>query len=103
MREATCKLRQKAHIGKRFGNLCLALFFGEVLLHVHQAFGNDIVHLCALVERCHRILEDHLDLLRDALVQLVRNFSVDFFSFEDNLARGGGVDADDRAANGGLA
>ena len=71
--------------------------------HVQQALGHDVVHLGALVQRGHGVLEDHLDLLGDFFVQLPGNLSVDFFALVDDFAVGHGVDADDGAADGGLA
>ena len=72
-------------------------------MDVHEPFGNDIIHLGALVERGHRVLENHLDFLGDLMVQLLGDLAADALAFEADLALGSRVDADDRTADGGFA
>src|SRR5699024_9373103 len=74
-----------------------------VEVEVQQALGDDILHLGPLVQAGHGVLEDHLALADDLLVQLLGDLAVDLAALEQDLAPGSGVDAGDGTADGGLA
>ena len=77
------------------------LIFVQVV--VQQTLGHDVLDLGALVQGSHGVLEDHLDLADDFLVQLLGDMAIDLLAFEEDVAAGSRVDAADGAANGGLA
>ena len=101
--EAGRKLGQQAHIQQRLTDFFVPLGGGEVGPDVHQALADDVTHLGALVQGGLRVLEDHLDLLDDLLVQRVGDLAVDLLALVQDLAAGSGQDAHDGAADGGLA
>ena len=103
MREAACELGQEAHVAQRLRNTLVALLLAHFRMDVHQTFGNNVIHLRTLVERCHRILENHLNLLGNLMIQLLLNLAADALALKADLAPRSRIDADDRAANGGLA
>ena len=72
-------------------------------MEVVQAFGDDVVNRSSLIQRSSRILEHHLNIPDDLAVQGLRDLSGDPDTLVVDLAGGAGVNADDRAAHGGLA
>ena len=102
MGEAGGKLRQQADLMQGVHHLFMQVFLIFVEMMVQQALSNDILHLGALIQRSHGILEDHLDLTDDLLVQFLGNLAVDLLALEEDVAAGGRVDAADGTANGGL-
>ena len=103
MGEAGRKLGQQAHIQQRLTDFFVPLGGGEVGPDVHQALAHDVAHLGALVQGGLGVLEDHLHLLDDLPVQCVGNFAVDLLALVEHLTAGGGQDAHDGPADGGLA
>ena len=103
MRETGSEFRQQAHIQQCLPDLLLPLGGGQVGLDILQALAHDVADLGALVQGGLRVLEDHLDLLDDLLVQLSGDLAVDLLALVQNLAARGGQDAHDGAADGGLA
>ena len=103
MREAGSELRQQADFVQRIHDLVVQVVLVFVQVVVQQTFGHDVLDLGALVQGCHGVLEDHLDLADDLLVQLFGDLAVDLLAFEEDVAAGGRVDAADGTANGGLA
>src|SRR5699024_6105699 len=53
----------------------------------------------ALVQRGHRVLEDHLHLADDLAVKLMRDLAADLFALKPHLTRSDRIDADDCAAD----
>ena len=103
MREAGSKFRQQTHVPQSLPYPLLPLGGGEVGPDVLQALAHDIAHLGALIQRGLRVLKDHLDLFDDLFVQLAGNFAVDLLAFIKDVTAGGGQDAQDGPADGGLA
>ena len=102
MREAGGIFRQQTDVRQRLLHALLA-FFRRDAFDVVKTFGDDIIHLSALVERSHGVLEDHLDFAGDFVVQLFGNFAVDLLAVVNDFAPRCWMDADDGAADGGLA
>ena len=100
MREAAGELGQQADFLE--GLLNLVLTVGIILVHVmvDNAFRDNIVDLGAFVEGSHGILEDHLAAADDFHVFLLGDLSADPLSLVEDFTLGGGIDADDRAADG---
>ena len=96
-------LRQQAHLVDHLLHLLHAVRLILVQVEVVKAFGDDVVHGGALVQRRCGILEDHLDIPDDLPVQGVRNLAGNADTLVEDLTGGAGVDPDDGAANGGLA
>ena len=63
MREAAGKLGQQPHALHDAGDLGLAVGFVFEEVEVIKSFGDDVIHLGALIQACHGILKDHLHLL----------------------------------------
>ena len=103
MRETGSEFRQQAHIQQCLPDLLLPLGGGQVGPDILQALAHDVADLGTLVQGGLRVLEDHLDLLDDLLVQLAGNLAVDLLALVQDLAARGGQDAHDGAADGGLA
>ena len=72
-------------------------------LEVVQALGNDVVDGSTLVQGSSGILEDHLNVTDDLTVQAAGGLAGDAHALVLDLAGSQGVDADDGAADGGLA
>ena len=103
VREAGGKFGQQADIQQCLADFFFPLGSGQVGPDVHQALADDVAHLGALVQGGLRVLEDHLDLLDDLLVQRVGDLAVDLLALVQDLAAGSGQDAHDGTADGGLA
>ena len=88
--EAGGKFRQQTHIQQRLTDFFLPLGGGQVGPDVHQALAHDVADLGALVQGGLGVLEDHLDLLDDLLIQRMRNFAVDLLALVQDLAARGG-------------
>ena len=101
--EAGSKLRQQADLMQSVHHFLVQVVLVLVQVVVEQALRHDVLHLGALVQGRHGILEDHLHLADDLAVQLFGNLAVDLLALEEDVAGGGGVDAADGTANGGLA
>ncbi len=103
MREAAGEFGKQSHGFQGLFHALFALFFAQMEAVGIQAFGNDIVHLRALVERGHRVLENHLYAAGDFVIQRAGNAAVDLFAVKGHLAARSGMNADDGAADGGFA
>ena len=103
MREAAGELAQKAHFFQRLLHLVLTIVLVFVQVVVDQAFGHYVVHLGALVQGCHGILEDHLQGADHLGIHLLGDAAADALALKQYLALGDGVDAHDGAADSGLA
>ena len=68
-----------------------------------QALGYNVADLRALIERAHRVLEDHLNITGDLLVFFPAEFSRDSLSVKKYFALCDRVDADNSAADRGFA
>ena len=68
----------------------LALGLGEVEAVGVEAFGDDVIHLGALVERGHGILKDHLDAPRHLMVEGTGDAAIDLLAVEGHRTGGGG-------------
>ena len=103
MREAGCKLGQKANFLECLLNLILAVLLILIKMMVQYTFADYIVYLCALVERSKRVLEYHLAALYDLKVKLLGYFSVYLAALVEYFAGGGRVYPGYSAAYGGFA
>ena len=102
MGEPAGKFGEQSHVGQSLGNLRLAFLLGQVVAAGVQSLTDDIAHLGPFVQRGHGVLEDHLDPPGDLLIQGLGDAAVDLLAVKQDFAAGGGVDADDGTADGGL-
>ena len=103
MGEPAGKFRQQAHIGQGFFHLFPAFLPGYPVSAGVETLADDVVHLGPLVQGGHGVLENHLDPAGDLLVQLPGDAPVDLLAVKEDFSPGGGMDADDGPADGGLA
>ena len=68
-----------------------------------QALADDVLHLFAGVQTGHGILEDHLHVRPEHLPRGAVQAAADLLALETHAAGGGIIEADDAAADGGLA
>ena len=99
VREAACKLRKKSDVGKCAVNLLLPLLLGQMMARRIQALCNDVSDLRALIQRAHRILENHLNVLGDLMILLPRQLAGNSLSVKTNFALRHRIDPDDGTAD----
>ena len=96
-------LRQQSDVPDDLLDLGDAVLLILVQVEVVQALGDDVLNGGALVQAGGGVLEDHLDLPDDLAVVLAGELAGYLFALVIDCAGGAGVDADDGAADGGLA
>ena len=94
---------RKAHLGQNFLHLFAALFAGLVHVVDVQTLADDILHLLAGVQGRHGVLKDHLHLGAQRIVLHAAQPAADILPIKGDLSGSGVIQADDAAANGGLA
>ena len=102
MREAAGKFGKQTNVQQRLLNHFAALFLAQVLAYVLQAFAYNVVYLGPFVKACHGVLEYHLNILGDLLIQFLGYFAAYAFAVEQYFAGGHWVDADYGTADGGF-
>ena len=102
MRESAGKFRQQTYLGQCFFHALCALCFGKPG-NIGETFADNIVYLGTLVQGSDGILEDHLDLLSDLLVQSLVDATVDLLALVDDITTGGGINSHNGTTDGGLA
>ena len=71
-------------------------------MEVIESFRDDVVDRSSLVERCRRVLEDHLDLSDDLAVILAAELSGDSLALVGNGTCSTGIDSHDGSSDRGL-
>ena len=102
MRISGQMLRKQSDIPDDFLHLlhAVCLVFEEA--EVVKSPRDDIIDRCTLIQGRGRILEHHLDIPDDLAVERMRNLAGNRNSLVKNPPRRAGVDADDRAPDGGF-
>ena len=104
MREAGGKVFGKAHFLHDLLHFAQPVLLVIEQMIVIQAFGDNVIHLCALVERGHRILKDHLHFHMKMLHLIPVKPSRDRpILIEDAAVHVAVINAHDRPADGRLA
>ena len=103
VREAGNKFAGQTDLGEDalyLGNAILLVFIQVIVV---KSFGNDVIDLGAFIERCHRVLEDHLHLHMKFLFVCSGKFARDLRAVEGNFTADIiGVDAHYRASDSGF-
>ena len=95
--------RCKAHLRQNLLYLLAALGLRLVHMVDVQTLADDVLHLLAGVQGCHRVLEDHLHLGAQGVVLGVAQMAADVLPVECDPACGGVIQPDDAPADGGFA
>ncbi len=103
VREARCKFGRKPNVQHGLLDLQLPFLLRREAAYVIQPFRNDVVYLCALVERGHGVLKYHLYLFDDFPVRFLVYFAAYALSLKEYFTRRNGIYADYCAAYGGFA
>ena len=82
MRESGCELRKKSYLTERFLHFRFSVRIILVQMVVEQSLGNNIIYFGTFVQRCHRVLEDHLTFLDHFQIQFFGDSSIDLPAFE---------------------
>ena len=85
MRETAGELRKQSHLRQRLLHLFHPFLIAYLFIDIQQPFTDNIIHLGTLVQGCHGILEDHLYLLNNLLIQLAADPAVDLISLIDDF------------------
>ena len=93
----------QTHLGQNFLHLLLPLGAGGIHMVDVQPLGDDVTHLFAGVEGRHGVLENHLHLGAQMLALAAGQPAADVLPVKQDGTPGGVVQADDAAADGGLA
>ena len=102
MRKTGSELWQQTNFTQDALHLVFSILFIFIEMMVNESLRNDIVNLCAFIQRSHRVLENHLTSTDDFSVHLGRNFAIDLLAFEQDLTRGCWIDSQNGATNGGF-